>query len=260
MYAKGLRVEGTIYWQALKDDGISFVVIKGSDGEVDSEDVSRLIQEAYDNKMPAIIETSFDPTYYKHYGGVLEVDKNSDLHLRAALKGLESKTCYGYWISCVDPFDIPWNATALGQFVDRIRHELNNIPLNGPDFPIGIRMSQGWYDKAKNQEGISNLSWLYFKPEWIVTADWRYPLTDVMNPGTLGRDEWDFNEYADGKYIYNGTKEELYTLFDFGNGSVTPPTPPGEPLPEEKLDEVYFILKRLEHALNLFWYGWEEYE
>ncbi len=267
-YAKGIRVEGakgTVYWDALKDDGVSFVVINGSKGEVDSDNVAHLIQEAYDNKMPAIIETIFDPEYYKFYGGVLEVDKNSDLHLRAALKGLESKTCYGYWIASYDPFDIPWNATALGQFVDRIRHELNNTPLNGPSFPMGIRLNQNWFNKSiSNME--NNMSWFYNKPDWLISAHWDVPIEEVMHPGTMNRETWNFMEYADGKYFYNGTVEQLYSEFGF-EGEMEPPAPqedpeppPTELLPNLQLTEVYFMMKRLESALGSFLYAWEEFE
>jgi len=228
-YARGLRIEGakgTANWQGLKNAGISFVVINGSKGEVDSITVGDLIQEAYDNKVPAIIESVMDFNYYKYYGGVEKVAKEDDKHLYAVLKGLSHKTCYGLWLAAYDSNDIPWNATALGQFVDRLRHELNLIPLRGSEFPMGIRSNQNWYLRAVDQDNENRMSWFYNKPEWLVIADWRNPLGDIMNPGTMNRDKWNFMEYADGKYIFNGTRDQLYTHIKF--------TPSTQPPPEDE--------------------------
>jgi len=229
-YARGMRVEGTgIDWQALKNMGVSFVVINGSKSEKDKwvdYDVARLIQEAYDNKVPAIIETVFDVTYYKYYGSPDKwPENNEDAHVQAALKGLSHKTCYGFWIASYDSRNIPWNASALGVFTDRMRHELNKIPLRGTEFPIGIRMSQGWYNGAKNDEGISNLSWFYNKPKWAISADWS-GISGVANFGKLGRDKWDFAEYENGLYVFNGTRDQLYTHIKF--------TPSTQPPPEDE--------------------------
>ena len=251
-YAKGVRISGgtgTNNWQELKNNGICFVVINGSTGENDSPTVAGLIQEAYDNKVPAIIETIFDPNYYKHYGGVEETAIHDDQHLSMALKGLSHKTCYGFWIASYDSNDIPWNATALGHFVDRIRHELNLIPLRGSEFPIGIRISQGWYSNAVDQDSQNRMAWFHFKPDWLISADWRYPLTDVMNPGVMNRDSWEFMEYADGKYIYNGIVTDLYDLLGFIGDTNEEPTN-GDEEPGEDNEPVIVDMTEIHEKLD----------
>ena len=236
------RYQTSIDWQSLKDNNISMVWAKCSEGCTSIDDsFAGNVQAAYDADIPLGAYHFYDPSYLcsgafgeEHWPPV-NTDPNDftpgqDPQLLNLKKSLHFKKNYAisldlerWWLDYADYYKngsaagkvtSAWIYAAFGRFADAVRKTWPNL-----DVYIYSRLSYlqefvpqfldtGWFTRGNWPIWTAE----YYQPRSLVKTTWpelraKYLPPNTANPKLWGNDKWDFWQFTGDTFTFDGIKD-----------------------------------------------------